>query len=64
MRFLGSLLSSLAEAHVRCLDLSAFSESPVAITAITADDMCQFIKVGHQSIIDLLAAIPLMVIIF
>ncbi|VDP09813.1 unnamed protein product [Heligmosomoides polygyrus] len=40
----GSLLSSLAEAHVRCLDLSAFSESPVAITAITADDMCQFIK--------------------
>ncbi|PIO74459.1 hypothetical protein TELCIR_03536 [Teladorsagia circumcincta] len=40
----GSLLSSLAEAHVRCLDFSAFSESPAAITSITADDMCQFIK--------------------
>ncbi|KAK6011834.1 F-box domain protein, partial [Ostertagia ostertagi] len=43
-RVQGSLLSSLAEAHVRCLDFSAFSESPAAITAITADDMCQFIK--------------------
>ncbi|CAJ0597977.1 unnamed protein product [Cylicocyclus nassatus] len=39
----GSLLSSLAQAHVRCLDFSAFSESPAAITAITAEDMCQFI---------------------
>ncbi|KAL6725291.1 hypothetical protein Aduo_007353 [Ancylostoma duodenale] len=40
----GSLLISLAEAHVRCLDFSAFSESPAAITAITAADMCQFIS--------------------
>ncbi|VDM75349.1 unnamed protein product [Strongylus vulgaris] len=39
----GSLLTSLAQAHVRCLDFSAFSESPAAITAITAADMCQFI---------------------
>lgn len=40
----GSLLSSLAAAHVRCLDFSAFSESPAAITAITAFDMCHFIN--------------------
>ncbi|WKY02862.1 hypothetical protein Q1695_016280 [Nippostrongylus brasiliensis] len=40
----GSLLFSLAEAHMRCLDFSAFSESPSAITAINAFDMCRFIE--------------------
>uniref|UniRef100_W6ND38 Cyclin F-box domain containing protein n=1 Tax=Haemonchus contortus TaxID=6289 RepID=W6ND38_HAECO len=47
----GSLLSSLAEAHVRCLDFSAFSESPAAISAITAEDMCQFIKTWRSLMI-------------
>ncbi|KJH42281.1 hypothetical protein DICVIV_11727 [Dictyocaulus viviparus] len=40
----GSLLTSLTAAHVRYLHFSAFSESPAAITAITAADMCHFIK--------------------
>ena len=40
------LLSRLLAVHERCLEFRAYSECPLVLSMITAEDMCSFIRVG------------------